>query len=175
MRDNEDLYAEIVGYGDNTGSEEFNEKLTKDRATNVYEELTQEHGISADRLICYSGGIIQGKRQGTYSPNRRVEIRLMSKDDFETAVKNVPTQKVETTKEAKAEPVTSDAKYVVLEEGMTLSSIAWMEYKDANCWIYIYEANKDTISDPSKLQLGQKVMIPVLTSAQKASVKNVGF
>ena len=175
MRDNEDLYAEIVGYGDNTGSEEFNEKLTKDRATNVYEELTQEHGISADRLICYSGGIIQGKRQGTYSPNRRVEIRLMSKEDFEAAVKNVPAQKVETTKEAKAEPVTSDAKYVVVEEGMTLSSIAWMEYKDANCWIYIYEANKNTISDPSKLQLGQKIMIPVLTSAQKASVKNVGF
>ena len=175
MRDNEDLYAEIVGYGDNTGSEEFNEKLTNDRATNVYEELTQEHGIPADRLICYSGGIIQGKRQGTYSPNRRVEIRLMSKEDFDAAVQQVPVQQPKTTQKIDTKSATSDAKIVVVEEGMTLSSIAWMEYKDANCWIYIYEANKNTISDPSKLQLGQKIMIPVLTSAQKASVKNVGF
>ena len=186
MMDNEELGAEIVGYGDNTGSVEYNEKLTEVRANNVRDELINEYGISSDRIVCYSGGIIEGKRKGKYSPNRRVEIRLLPKEDFEVAAQRVPTKKITTVqpvttittneKTAKQDDVAlKNVKVLTVETGMTLSSIAMEEYGNAHCWIYIYEANKQTMADPSKLQVGQKVIIPVLTSAQKSSVKNVGF
>jgi outer membrane protein OmpA-like peptidoglycan-associated protein len=186
MMDNEELGAEIVGYGDNTGSVEYNEKLTEIRANNVRDELINEYGISSDRIICYSGGIIEGKRKGKYSPNRRVEIRLLPTEEFKVASQRVPAKKTTVAQSVKTETTDKksvnlddvtqkNAKVLIVEAGMTLSSIAMAEYGNAHCWIYIYEANKKTISDPSKLQVGQKVMIPVLTSAQKASVKNVGF
>ena len=40
---------EIGGHTDNTGSREYNEKLSQDRAKSVYDYLVA-HGIAADRL-----------------------------------------------------------------------------------------------------------------------------
>ena len=177
MEEDEELCAEIVGYGDNTGSLEYNEKLTQVRAKKVYDELINEYDIPTERITYYSGGIIQGKRKGKYSPNRRVEIRLLPKEDFKpVAPKNTQTtQKVKSVSTATANNDTKGAKVLTVEEGMTLSNIAFTEYGNAHCWIYLYEANKQKISDPSKLQIGQKIVIPTLTQSQKESVKNVSF
>jgi nucleoid-associated protein YgaU len=50
-------------------------------------------------------------------------------------------------------------KYVV-EAGDTLSKIAKKFYGDADRWTEIFEANKDQISDPNVISVGQELKIP---------------
>ena len=152
---NEELYAEVVGYGDNTGSVEYNKKLTTARVNTVTEELKGEYGVAAERVVGYSGGIIEGKRsKGAYAPNRRVEIRLVTKEEFETI-----SQETAAKEEASACKNTS-LKTIIVEEGMTLSLIAKAEYGDASRWTCIYEANKNVLPSPDKVQAGQELVIP---------------
>ena len=47
-----------------------------------------------------------------------------------------------------------------VKSGDTLSKIAKQHYGDANQWRKIFEANKGTISDPDKIQVGQQLQIP---------------
>jgi hypothetical protein len=44
--------------------------------------------------------------------------------------------------------------------GDTLSKIAKHFYGDANKYMKIFEANKDQLQDPDKIQIGQKLKIP---------------
>jgi nucleoid-associated protein YgaU len=44
--------------------------------------------------------------------------------------------------------------------GDTLSKIAKEHYGDASQWKRIFEANRGTISDPDKIQIGQQLTIP---------------
>ncbi len=47
-----------------------------------------------------------------------------------------------------------------VQAGDTLSKIAKQHYGDANQWRKIFEANRGTISDPDKIQVGQRLTIP---------------
>jgi nucleoid-associated protein YgaU len=47
-----------------------------------------------------------------------------------------------------------------VQSGDTLSKIAKAHYGDANQWRKIFEANRGTISDPDKIQVGQQLTIP---------------
>jgi nucleoid-associated protein YgaU len=51
-------------------------------------------------------------------------------------------------------------KVYVVVSGDSLSKIAKREYGDANAWPKIFEANKDILKDPDKIQPGQKLKIP---------------
>lgn len=51
-------------------------------------------------------------------------------------------------------------KIYTVVSGDSLSKIAKREYGDANAWPKIFEANKDIIKDPNKIQPGQKLKIP---------------
>jgi LysM repeat protein len=44
--------------------------------------------------------------------------------------------------------------------GETLSKIAKAYYGDANKYMKIFEANKDQLKDPNKINVGQKLKIP---------------
>lgn len=44
--------------------------------------------------------------------------------------------------------------------GDSLSKIAKHFYGDANAYMKIFEANKDQLSDPNKIKVGQKLRIP---------------
>ena len=54
---------------------------------------------------------------------------------------------------------TGSRSYTV-QGGDTLSKIAKAHYGDAGEWRKIFEANRDTISDPDKIQVGQQLTIP---------------
>lgn len=54
---------------------------------------------------------------------------------------------------------TGSQSYTV-QSGDTLSKIAKHHYGDANQWRKIFEANRGTISDPDKIQVGQQLQIP---------------
>ncbi|MCX6552254.1 MAG: LysM peptidoglycan-binding domain-containing protein [Acidobacteria bacterium] len=44
--------------------------------------------------------------------------------------------------------------------GDTLSKIAKHFYGDPNTYMKIFEANKDQLADPNKINVGQKLRIP---------------
>lgn len=171
------LYIEVVGYCDNTGSEQFNLRLGEVRANKVVEELVEEYGISQDCILSYSGGIIYGKRsKAAYSPNRRVEIRLLTQEQFHKAQQEQATgqesavvQGGETSQATAATPAQhSEERTIVLEKGMTLGHLAQREYGNSYCWVYIYQANKAKIKDPDHIRYGQTLVLPALTAEQRA-------
>ncbi|HUQ95467.1 MAG TPA: LysM peptidoglycan-binding domain-containing protein [Bryobacteraceae bacterium] len=47
-----------------------------------------------------------------------------------------------------------------VKSGDTLSKISKQYYGDANQYMKIFEANRDQLSDPNKIQVGQKLNIP---------------
>ena len=50
--------------------------------------------------------------------------------------------------------------YYVVKKGDTLSKIAEAQYGDKMLYKKIFEANKDILKDPNKIQVGQKLRIP---------------
>jgi hypothetical protein len=47
-----------------------------------------------------------------------------------------------------------------VQPGDTLSKIAKEKYGSANDYMKIFEANRDKLSDPNKIQVGQELVIP---------------
>jgi nucleoid-associated protein YgaU len=58
-----------------------------------------------------------------------------------------------------AQPAAGGQTYTV-KAGDSLSKIAKQFYGDANQYMKIFEANKDKLSDPNKIQPGQQLTIP---------------
>ena len=59
----------------------------------------------------------------------------------------------------------SEQKIHTVQSGETLSSIAKEHYGDANEYMVIFEANKDKLSDPNSIQVGQELVIPIAGGA----------
>jgi nucleoid-associated protein YgaU len=53
-----------------------------------------------------------------------------------------------------------ETKTYVVQSGDTLSKIAKEHYGDANKYMVIFDANRDKLSDPNKIQPGQELIIP---------------
>lgn len=51
-----------------------------------------------------------------------------------------------------------------VEKGDTLSRIAKQHLGDANAWKKIFEANRDVLDDPDKIQPGQVLKLPSKTT-----------
>ena len=65
--------------------------------------------------------------------------------------------------ESKPAAPASDNPYMqthVVVSGDTLSKIAQKYYGDASLYQQIFEANRDILKDPNKIQVGQKLKIP---------------
>jgi nucleoid-associated protein YgaU len=57
-------------------------------------------------------------------------------------------------------PPAAETKTYTVQPGDTLSKIAKQFYGNANSYMKIFEANKDQLSDPNKIQVGQVLKIP---------------
>ena len=157
------LYALITGYCDNTGSESFNNALSQKRADIVVRELTEEHNIAANRVVGYGAGKIIGRRnKAAYTPNRRCEVQLLSKEAFDKK-KQAWTVEQPVSEAVQAIPANNGVlDTVVVTKGMTLARLARKYYGYTDAWKYIYEANKDCIANPDKLTEGTQLVIPVI-------------
>ena len=74
------------------------------------------------------------------------------------ALKTVPTWKDELN--AQIDVVAPAAVTYTVQSGDTLSKIAKTHLGDANAYMKIFEANRDKLSDPDKIQAGQVLTIP---------------
>jgi nucleoid-associated protein YgaU len=57
-------------------------------------------------------------------------------------------------------PVSVPKRTYTVQAGDSLSKIAKQFYGNANDYMRIFEANKDTLNDPNKIQIGQQLVIP---------------
>lgn len=53
-----------------------------------------------------------------------------------------------------------ETKTYTVQSGDTLSKIAKEQLGDASKYMAIFEANRDQLSDPDKIQVGQELIIP---------------
>jgi outer membrane protein OmpA-like peptidoglycan-associated protein len=156
MRD-ANLCIEIVGYCDNTGTDEYNKTLGYRRAANVADEFIGEYGLDSARVKVVGKGIIRGKRStAAYGPNRRAEIRVMTKAEFEKKYNPTPTNQD-----------IPEGKKVVVEPGISLAKLARKYYSNTNCWVYIFKANMDILPTPNSLRTGMELVIPNLSESQR--------
>ncbi|MCR5050324.1 MAG: OmpA family protein [Paludibacteraceae bacterium] len=94
MEEDTALYAVVVGYCDNTGTNSLNYTLGDSRADNVIDELRAEHGIDGSRIYSTGLGKLIGRRStASYSPNRRASIRLVDRATFERMKKDLDEKK----------------------------------------------------------------------------------
>jgi outer membrane protein OmpA-like peptidoglycan-associated protein len=187
LQEDTSLYAVVTGYCDNTGSNSLNYALGDRRADNVVDELAQEHGIEMERMHAGGVGKVIGRRStASYGPNRRAAIRLVDKETFERMKYNLDDQKANRPeKEEKTVPLTESSRQekvnvykermseeVTTEKSTTLSKLARQYYDNTYCWVYIYIANKEKISNPNALHPGTKLIIPELTEKEMQITKD---
>lgn len=185
------LYAVVTGYCDNTGSASLNYALGDKRADNVIGELSAEHAIDTARMYAMGMGKVIGRRsQASYSPNRRAAIRLVDKATFERmkhdlddtranriAEEDKPqVQTVPLSESARPEKVNEyqhrSSEEVTTDKSTTLSRLARKYYNNTYCWVYIYIANREKISNPNALVPGTTLIIPELTQKEMQITKD---
>ena len=104
-----------------------------------------------------------GMQGGADEANGRLQFKgtVTSEDDKNKiwdALKSVPTWKDELN--AQIDVVAPAAVTYTVQSGDTLSKIAKAHLGDANAYMKIFDANKDKLSDPDKIQVGQVLTIP---------------
>lgn len=119
----------------------------------------------------YQSVIDLAKSRGVHLKNVHVENdKLLIRGDAPNqAVKNEVWNQIKAVDKVHAD-VAADigidaalpvpAKVHVVVAGDTLSKIAKSFYGDAGKYMKIFEANKDQLKDPDKIQVGQKLKIP---------------
>lgn len=186
LQEDSTLYAVVTGYCDNTGSNKLNYALGDKRASNVVDELAQEHAIDTARMYGMGMGKIIGRRStASYSPNRRAAIRLVDKDTFERMKLNLDEERANREEEVQTIPLTESARpekvneyqlrsneEVKTNKSTTLSKLARQYYNNTYCWVYIYIANKEKIKNPNALNPGTKLIIPELTAEEMRITKD---
>jgi LysM repeat protein len=106
---------------------------------------------------------VQGKvvtLSGT-APNMDVKARVMQEFDTRVETDNTLNQ----IRVAKAEPVvvpspTAEERWHFVVSGDTLSGLAKKYYGKASLYMKIFEANKDQLTNPDLIKVGQKLRIP---------------
>lgn len=166
LKDNDSLCVELSGYCDNTGSEKYNETLAQKRADNVRQELMRVYGIADSRILATGKGMITNV--GTaYGPNRRVEMRLVSMQEIDSLRQTVKPVAVNKAAQEETKPAESYIATVKTQKNRTtLSKLARKYYNNTECWVYIYEANRDKLKNPDFIPEGITLRIPRLTTEQ---------
>lgn len=164
----------ITGNCDIRGSEAYNLKLGKKRASAV-EKFMLDEGIAGSRIRIVSHGKLdaiahvrdlegmQKDRNAQFMVAEVEEVMLpYNGQEVPVDAKAVEAGKFVQEKEEVVEgSVKVDTKEYIVKKGDTLSKIAQTEYGKAHRWKYLYELNKDKIKNPNKLKVGQKLIIPI--------------
>lgn len=86
------------------------------------------------------------------------------KNELWTAIKTIPTWRDDVVADIKVtgggSPAAAQQRTYTVKSGDTLSKIAKEHLGDGNAYMKIFNANKDQLTDPDKIQPGQVLKIP---------------
>lgn len=169
MQEDSSLCVELAGYCDNTGSEQHNLQLAQRRANRVAEELGKVYGISPERIAPVGRGVLTNV-DNSYLPNRRVEMRIISKEEC----RQLQQEKAKVEESVAPVAVKPAAKPAILttvntqKNTTTLSRLARKYFGNTDCWVYIYAANRDKLRNPDYIPENITLKIPNLSEEQKS-------
>jgi len=163
----------ITGNCDVRGSESYNLKLGKRRGETV-KQFMLDNGIPEERIRIISRGKLdaiapvtdimgmQKDRNAQFMIAEVQEVMIPYPGPGGIEAKPIEEGKylVEEKESVESAVKVSTREYVV-QKGDTLSEIAAKEYGGAHRWKYLYELNKSKIKNPNKLEVGQKIIIPI--------------
>lgn len=117
--------------------------------------LKDETVLDNQALIRYLGQILEGDLSAYSAPGGQGRIQIA-----ETA---------EETGGAPAEPEepAAGARIYVVQPGDCLWTIAWQELGGGLRWVEIYDANRDQIQDPDRIQAGMELELPARRSGAR--------
>lgn len=178
LNEDEELYAVVTGFCDNTGSAQLNYILGDKRAATVIEDLRYEYGVPVNHLYAMGMGKVvgRGKQAAAYGPNRRAQIRLVDKETFDRLKADLDEKKEMRVVDTQTIPLSESARQtkvneykerphnsITADKNTTLSKLARQYYDNVYCWVYIYLANIDRIENPNAINEGSVLIIPELT------------
>ena len=91
-------------------------------------------------------------------------------DNVQSTMYEVPSDKVPGDEVPSDEAPSVEEELLLTEEITEGSRLAWIakkHYGNKVYWPYLYEANKDRITNPSKIAIGTPIRVPKLTAAQR--------
>ena len=160
LRRHPDQLIQINGHACKLGQPSYNKRLAQRRAEAVAGRL-RALGVNDKQMVVASLGSDKPFRYNgrhTLSKDRRVEILPFDiTAEFEAVSANDADEKQVSTK-SPAKGSTTE----IVTTGTRLAQIARKHYGEYRFWVFIYEANKDRLSNPSKLPVGLKLIIPDL-------------
>ncbi len=178
LKRSEDLDILVTGNADIRGTEQYNDKLARRRGE-VVKDFMIQNGIPQDRVRVVSRGKLDAISPVTdlvgMQKDRNARFMLAVVEEVmmpyqgEKGAAPAP-ENVQSMGEGKylseeEQAVESDVKVstreYTIQKGDTLSGIARKEMGAAHRWKYLYEINKQRISNPDRLRPGQKIVIPI--------------
>lgn len=88
---------------------------------------------------------------------KRINPRL---DDIIADFPVDPSLNSNASKNVRSQPQTSGARIYTVQQGDTLSKLSQKFYGNANDYMKIFNANKDKLKDPNRINVGQELKIP---------------
>jgi outer membrane protein OmpA-like peptidoglycan-associated protein len=174
LEKNPDASILITGNCDTRGSDEYNMKLGAKRSATVKEYML-DNGITEDRIKIVSRGKLDSvapvKDILGMQKDRNAQFMVAEVEEFNVPADQIPQDEnvqktddgkyvVEEKENVESAPKASTREYTI-QANDSLWKIAQIEMGNGNRWKYLYEMNKDRISNPNKLKKGTIIIIPV--------------
>lgn len=107
------------------------------------------------RTMAIKAQVVEEISQRVEAENVINTITLIKSEPVVQAVASVPAEDP-----AQATPAVAEAEVYVVQPGDTLGALAKRFYGKAGLYMKIFEANRDILSDPNLIKVGQKLRIP---------------
>lgn len=168
LKNHPDQKVRVNGHACKLGKPEYNKHLAMRRAKAVAGML-RELGVAKNQMIIASlGADVPYRYNGQHqlSKDRRVEI-VPTGRPAETKPAASTTATSTPARPATTQNLAPTRTTEIVRPGSRLAQIARRYYKETEFWVFIYEANRDKIQNPSRLPAGLEIRIPDLTERLK--------
>jgi outer membrane protein OmpA-like peptidoglycan-associated protein len=183
LKRNPDSSILITGNCDIRGSENYNEKLGRQRA-DVVKKYMLDKGVSDERIRIISRGKLdavahitdlegmQKDRNAQFMIADVEEVMIPYPGSVQKGQEEPPPELAQATQVEEGKYVVEEEKKVeseikvstkeyTVKKGDTLWKIAVNQLGKGYRWKYLYEVNKDKIKNPNKLKTGITITIPI--------------
>jgi nucleoid DNA-binding protein len=130
------------------------DELFKEEAIEAYEKNQKENAVQMDT----SAGFVQDSLINDSITKAKKNVEEQEKT--EVTVQKPSKHKIKTSGTVVRVSNQADITTETMEQGSRLTLMALKYYGNKVFWVYIYEANKDKITDPNNIPVGTKIRIP---------------